>query len=200
MSLQVGILGSSQSCSYMAADQSPVSSQMFPVSTFRYWNLQCFLVRMCHYTWTLLLAYMRTSVSSLEQKGRQVQMETRAQWSLAHPVTFCPSQLEHLTSDHWLISHAAVLPTQIIIRLYLESEHSWFSPASLLLLWCDRVFQDAHCCWWQRDALSGSDCPSSVQSRRFDLRRWHISWSLTVEHIFMTNCIILAFTCTLTLT
>lgn len=95
----------------------------------------------------------------------------RAQWSLVHQgVTFCHSKLEHFTSDHWLISHSAILLTQIIIWLYLESEHSWFSPASLLLLWCDKVFQDAHCCWWQEDALSGSDCPSSVQSRRFDLR------------------------------
>lgn len=52
----------------------------------------------------------------------------RAQKSPVHRgVTLCLSKLEHLTPDRWLISHAIRLPIQIIIRLYLESERSWFS-------------------------------------------------------------------------
>lgn len=55
-----------------------------------------------------------------------------------------------------------------------------------------RVLQDACCCLWQGGTLSGSDCPSSVQSRRLDFRR-HISWcnlSLTIDH---TNCFTLSW-------
>lgn len=100
----------------------------------------------------------------------------RARRSLVHRgVTLCLSKLEHLTPDRWLISNATRLPSQIIIPQYLESEHSWFSSASLLLLGYDRVLQDERCCWLQGDALSLSDCPSSMQSRRLDLERWHIS-------------------------
>lgn len=87
-----------------------------------------------------------TSVSGLEQEGRRCKKKMRAQWSMVHQGGFfCHSKLELLTSDHWLISHSVILPTQIIIRVYLESEHSWFSPASLLL-WCDVVWQSVSGC------------------------------------------------------
>lgn len=138
---------------------------------------------------------------SLEQEGRQCKKEMRAHWSLVHlGVTFCHSKLEHLTSDHRLISHSAILPTQIIIWLYLESEHSWFSPASLLLLWCERVsgctlllVTGGRIVWVWLSFLCAIKTVWGIGEMAYFLIP-----SLTVQQILMTNCIILAFTSTFT--
>lgn len=106
-------------------------------------DLRWLLFRACHRAGTRSRVCIRVEFSASTKRGKR-----GAQRRPAHGgVTLCLSKLEHLTPDRWLISHATRLPIQIIIRLYLESERSWFSSASLSSLRHDGVPQDACCCW-----------------------------------------------------
>lgn len=179
MSLQIGALGSSPASLIHTWQQINLST-LFR----RYVSLPLGIeIRSCECSYLHVSLHMNSpmcvhNVSSLEWGGKRAWKEMRGR--VQRGVTLCLSKLEHLTPDRWLISHATRLPSQIIIWQYLESERWWFfsSSASLLWLGCDGLLQDARCRWWRGEVhLSGSDCPSSVQSRGPDLERRSISWS-----------------------
>lgn len=99
--------------------------------------------------------------------------------------TLCLSKLEHLTPDRWLISDATRLPSQIIIRQFLESlvfcVFFFFYPLACTYVHMTKCF-GLHLLTGPAggggeglDALSPPDCPSSAQSRGLDWERCQIS-------------------------
>lgn len=87
-------------------------------------------------------------------------------------------------------------------QLRLLSDSTWrvsaggvfFSSASLLSLGCDGVLQDARCRWWRGGAFVWVwlSFLCAIKSAWFGETVDFLIQSLTTEHTFMTNCIILA--------
>lgn len=145
-----------------------VSFQMLPISTFR----------LKSWTWSYLYvslhmnlpvcAHMCQVWSKREESEKSNESTVKPGAPRSHYLSLQTGTLDFRSLAYFSCCYSANSDYYPTVQ-YLESEHCWFSPASLLLLGCDWMFQDAHCCWWQGDTLSGSDCSSSVQSKELDL-------------------------------
>lgn len=174
MSLQIGALGSSRSRSYIHGSGS--ISQPFSDAPLS-WNPQLRMFLFACVTGHEL-AYGCAYVSSLGREGR----ERKKKWERGEARCTEESLYVSPNWNTWLqIVGLFLMPPGCQLRLL--SHCTWKVsalgfPLPVCSYWdmteCFRMH--ASCCWWQGDTLSGSDCPSFVQSRRLDSGRWHISW------------------------
>lgn len=154
-------LGSFRGCSYIHGSRSvltPFTCSLSLVLRIEIFNLR---ITYLHVSLHMNLFCERTYMSSSERE-ESVKGKWQHREACCSDEAFCLYKLEHLTPKHWLIPYATGLPIHITVPLDLEREHCWFSFASLLLRGDDRVLEDA--CgwvWWQGDAVSEADCPSS---------------------------------------
>lgn len=172
---------------------SLVSFQTLPISAIRCWKprLENVPICMCHCAWPELCAHIRVMFRVRKGKGALKENESAEKRGAlrSHFMSLQAGTLDSRTLAYFSCRQSANLD------YYLTVLGKWaclvfLCQSALTGMW--RVLQDACCCLWQGGTLSGSDCPSSVQSRRLDFRR-HISWcnlSLTIDH---TNCFTLSW-------